>query len=62
MGKILQEVGDEGVTGKRSIHLHIKSPHVPCLDLIDMPGLVTVGSNQAKTRKLITDFIQVSRS
>ena len=61
MDDILKEVGDE-VTGKRSIHLHIKDPNVPCLDLIDMPGLVTSAPNDEKTRKLITDFIQVGAS
>lgn len=59
MGKILKEVGEEGVTSKRTIRLHIKNPNVPCLDLIDMPGLVTTANSvrdnvPAKTRQIIT--------
>ena len=52
MGKILQEVGDEGVTGKRSIRLYIKNPNVPCLDLVDMPGLVAAGDCKEKTEQI----------
>ena len=58
MGKILQEVGDEGVTGKRSIRLYIKNPNVPCLDLVDMPGLVAAGDCKEKTEQIISNFIE----
>lgn len=44
MKKILIELQEEGVSGDKIIRLHIKSPNVPCLDLIDMPGLVTSGN------------------
>jgi len=44
MKKILDELEEEGVSGKVIIKLHIKNPNVPCLDLIDMPGLVTAGN------------------
>lgn len=45
MKKILTELQEEGVTGAKIIKLHIKNPNVPCLDLIDMPGLVTSGNS-----------------
>jgi GTP-binding protein EngB required for normal cell division len=57
MRKILEEVGDDGVTGKRSIRLYIKNPNVPCLDLVDMPGLVATGDCQEKTEQIIKNFI-----
>ena len=44
MKKILIDLQKEGVSGDKIIRLHIKSPNVPCLDLIDMPGLVTSGN------------------
>mmetsp|Transcript_16272 Transcript_16272/g.26062 ORF Transcript_16272/g.26062 Transcript_16272/m.26062 type:complete len:1119 (-) Transcript_16272:383-3739(-) len=66
MKKILLELNEEeGVTGDKIIKIHIKSPNVPCLDLIDMPGLVVSGNSEAlraklpdKTKKLVTDHIQ----
>ena len=65
MGKILKEVGEEGVTSKRTIRLHIKNPNVPCLDLIDMPGLVTTANSvrnvPAKTRQIITVCVPLLR-
>ena len=46
MKKILAELKEEeGVTGDKIIKIHIKSPNVPCLDLIDMPGLVASGNS-----------------
>jgi len=44
MKTILEALEEEGVSGKVIIKLHIKNPNVPCLDLIDMPGLVTAGN------------------
>jgi len=45
MKKILIELQEEGVSGDKIIKLHIKSPNVPCLDLIDMPGLVSTSNS-----------------
>ena len=60
MREILQEVGHEGVTDRRSIRLTIRHPNVPCLDLVDLPGLVANGDSAQKTEDIITKFVNVS--
>ena len=66
MGRIIMEEQGalRGVSATRIIILHVSSPDVPFLDLIDMPGLVTAPSgtepsdmaNQTKT--LVKDHIK----
>ena len=42
---LIQEQGSlRGVSAHRIIILHITNPNVPCLDLVDMPGIVTAPS------------------
>ena len=46
MGRIIEEEQGQlrGVSATKIIILHISSPDVPFLDLVDMPGLVTAPS------------------
>lgn len=59
MEKILKEVGKDGVTDDRSVRIEIRNPSVPCLDLVDMPGLVASGNKAKRTEDIIHRFIKV---
>ena len=66
MGRIIREEQGalKGVSASRIIILHISSPEVPFLDLIDMPGLVTAPSGDEpsdmarQTEELVKEHIQ----
>ena len=66
MGRIIMEEQGalRGVSATRIIILHVSSPDVPLLDLIDMPGLVTAPSGTEpsdmanQTKALVKDHIK----
>lgn len=66
MDEIVRQYSDGVVTGVNSniiIELYITNPNVPCLDLIDMPGLVQNSSDnepeniQALTKDIASKYI-----
>ena len=62
-----QNQGLKGVTRDYCIILHIESPTVPSLDLVDLPGVVTAASAgepsnmPEQTASLVKDFIRSSK-
>jgi hypothetical protein len=66
---IVEEQGGlRGVCAHRIIILHITNPNVPCLDLVDMPGIVTAPSGDdpadmaSQTTSLIKAHLQSKSS
>jgi hypothetical protein len=62
-----QNRGVTGVTRDHMIILHVQSPHVPTLDLVDLPGVVTVAGPgepedmAQQTQALVQDCIRESK-
>jgi hypothetical protein len=62
-----QNRGVTGVTREHMIILHVQSPHVPTLDLVDLPGVVTVAGPgepddmPQQTQALVQDCIRESK-